>query len=104
MAASLFVPAFLFTVAAWQNRDQVLRSAEERAEKTVDTLHEHALKVLETHELVIAQIDQRIWGADWRYIGQWADLHRFLATIERTYPQIDAVWLIDSEGRPINSS
>jgi two-component system NtrC family sensor kinase len=97
IAASLAVPLLLLAIAAWQNYRLVQAEAEERVVKTVGELHEQSLKALETYELVLAWIDDRIHGLSWRQIEQSAELHRFLSNLE-TLPPIDAVSIIAPDG------
>jgi signal transduction histidine kinase len=98
LAASVVVPVFLFCGAAWENRRQVIHEAELSARKTVASLHEHAAKVLETQELILALIDRRLRGMSWDEIEHSEALHRELEEIEHRFPQIFAIWLSDASG------
>jgi two-component system NtrC family sensor kinase len=104
VAASLVVPGFIFAVAAWQSWGQIVHEAEDRVRRTAAVLHEHALKVFETHALVIEELDFRIFGADWRWIEQSEDLRRELAKVPRRLSQVEAVWLVDGAGRVRNAT
>ena len=53
LAVSILLPLLLFGLAAWQNRCDVALAAEHRVERTTRILHEHALKVFETHQLML---------------------------------------------------
>ena len=98
LVASVMVPIFLFCGAAWENRRQIIHEAELSARKTVAGLHEHAEKVLETQELILTQIEQRLRGMSWDEIEHSAALHRELQDIEHRFPQIFAIWLSDPAG------
>jgi two-component system, NtrC family, sensor kinase len=99
VAAAIVVPALLFAAAAWQNRGQVLGSAEGSVRKTSAILHEHALKVIETHELLMAEIDQAIKGKDWATIERSPEIAELLQRLRRDFAQVLSLWLVDGEGR-----
>ena len=60
--------------------------------------------MFETHELVVARIDERIRGMTWEEIGNSEPLHHDLVKIQSQYPQIESLWLIDPDGVARNSS
>ncbi len=64
IVASLLVPAGLFTVAALQNRADVLREGEASLRRTTSMMDEHARKVFETGELVLDRVDDHVRGLD----------------------------------------
>src|SRR5947209_271358 len=78
LVAAVLVPVLLFAVAAWQSRKQELAKLDLTAQKTADMLREHALKVFETHELVLARVMDRIRGLDWGTIRSSREVHDFL--------------------------
>jgi len=98
VVAAIVVPVLLFGVAAWQNRLYELHEGEANARTIVRLLHEHALKVLETQELAIAQIDQHIRGMTWDEIGRSAEVHELLRSLDEQLEQVDAIALIDPSG------
>ncbi len=58
MVASLVLPAVLFAFAASVSYHNFEHVGDERIDRSLDILHEHALKVLQTVELSFAQIDE----------------------------------------------
>jgi len=98
LVAALAVPLSLLTIAAWQNFRLERREAEQRVNIKTGELHEHALSALQTYELILAWIDDRIRGLDWDRIEHDGGLRRFLSDLE-TLPQIGAVLLVDPDGR-----
>lgn len=81
LVASVLVPALLFAAAAWHDRAALFRQALDGAGSTVATLQEHALKVLETHELLIEDVDDRIRGLSWDAIQDQPEIHDYLAAL-----------------------
>src|SRR5689334_20387990 len=60
MVASLVLPAVLFAFASRLNYQQAHAVADERIERSLDILQEHALKVFQTVERAIAEVDEGI--------------------------------------------
>src|SRR6202140_5492512 len=58
MVASLVLPAVLFAFAATVSYRNTERVADERIDRSLDILHEHALKALQTIERTFAEIDE----------------------------------------------
>ena len=104
LAVSILVPALLFAATAWQSYRQTIEEAETEVRKTVSILHEHARKVFETHELLIARVDERIRNLPWETIGRSESLHEYLRMVTADLPQADAIWLADPNGVVRNSS
>jgi signal transduction histidine kinase len=94
----------LLALASWQDYRQLNREAEHSVAKTVDILHEHAVKVLETVELALGRIDEHVAGMRWDEIATSEPLHLYLKKLDQGLPQTTAIWLIDPEGRGRNSS
>lgn len=95
---SIILPLLLFTLAAMQNRHDVERAAELRVERTTRILHEHALKVFETHQLMIDQINERLRTLDWSNDRQVRSLRNLLTHLQALLPQVAAVTITDANG------
>src|SRR5579885_3102733 len=65
LAASVLLPTALFGYLTWRDHDAYLERAEERVRQTTEILHEHALKVLETQEIAMDWLENRLEGLDW---------------------------------------
>ncbi|MGH6995717.1 MAG: hypothetical protein ACREES_08465, partial [Stellaceae bacterium] len=57
MVASLVLPAVLFAFAAVVSYRNFERVTDERIDRSLDILHEHALKVMQTLQVSFAEID-----------------------------------------------
>lgn len=95
---SILLPLALFALAAVQNRRDVVRGAEHRVERTTRILHEHALKVFETHQLMIDQINERLRRLDWSNPKDVETLHDRLAHLQELLPQVAAIIITDADG------
>ena len=95
---SILLPLVLFGLAARQNRYDVLRGAEHRVERTVRILHEHALKVFETQQLMIEQLNEGLHAFDWTNKQEVAELHENLAHLQALFPQVAAITITDAAG------
>jgi hypothetical protein len=93
------LPLALFVVTAWNERERTLQVAERTAERTVVALHEHTLKVLETHELILGGVDHQIRGRPWSEIEQDEELWNTLLRDSRRFESVTAINLVDALGR-----
>jgi len=97
VAASLIGPAGLFTAAALHNRTDVMREGEERVVRSARVMDEHARKVLETGELVLGRVDDRMRGMSWSDIAA-PETSSFLAELEAPLEQVVSIWVTDAQG------
>ena len=101
---SVLLPGVLFALAGWQNRREVLREAETRVDKTVRILHEHAIKVFETHRLAMDQVNERLRTIDWTNEAERSSLHELLRNLQVNLHQIATITITDADGRMRASS
>ena len=105
MVASLVFPAILFVFASWINYRNVVAVADERIERSLDVLHEQTLKVFQTAERSIAEVDAVLTGLDDTAIQANEErLHRRLRAISEALEQVASVAVMDRSGRPLVSS
>src|SRR6266853_6865521 len=101
MVASVVLPVVLFAFAAWLNYRHEYAVANDRIERSLDILHEHTLKVFQTVERAIAEVDEIVRGMpDEAIRGDQPRLHDRLKRIADTLPQLRAIFLVDRDGRP----
>ncbi|MEA2905721.1 MAG: two-component system, NtrC family, sensor kinase [Alphaproteobacteria bacterium] len=100
MVASIVLPASLFSFAAWLSYRHTYELADDRIERSLDIVHEHALKVFQTVERAIAEIDEVLRGlSDDDIRAQEQRLHERFRQIVAALPQIQAIVVVDREGR-----
>jgi two-component system, NtrC family, sensor kinase len=105
MIASLVLPAALYGYACWVSYRDIHASADERIERSLDVQQEQALKVFETVDRTFAEVDEVVRGlSDDQIRASQATLHPRLARIADVMPQLQAIVLIGSDGRPLASS
>ncbi len=105
MVASVVLPAVLFAFASWLSYRHEHAVADDRIERSLDILHEHALKVFQTVERAIAEVDEVTRGMpDDELRADQPRLHERLKRIVTAMPQLRAVFLIGRDGRPLVSS
>ena len=103
VAASVVLPLVLFALAAWYSYRETLSEAESRVERTVRILEEHALKVFESHRLVIDEVNLRLRFMDFSREADRADLHKLLGHLQDDLDQVSTVTVMDADGRMIAS-
>jgi two-component system, NtrC family, sensor kinase len=105
MVASLVLPVVLFAFAAWVSYRNFERVTDERIERSLDILHEHALKVLQTVQVSFAEIDAITSGMSDQDIRlNEGVLHERLRKIADILPQLQGIAVIDRDGHPLVSS
>ena len=105
VATSVAAPAALFAWASWETARSIERRADERIERSLDVLQEHAQKSLQTVERAISEINEVLRGRDDQQImEEEADLFLRFKRTQQALPQIEAIWAFDREGRPLVSS
>ena len=97
LAASILLPALLFAAAAWQNHNDVMRENHDTLVRTAAMMQEHARKVMETAELAIGEIDQRIDDQDWARISA-PSTNDFLRRLKAPLDQFVSLWIADATG------
>ncbi|MFN3659012.1 MAG: ATP-binding protein [Pseudolabrys sp.] len=105
MVASLVLPAVLFAFAGWATYRNFERVSDERIERSLDILHEHALKVLQTVERTFAEIGEVTRGmSDDDIRMNEGPLHGRLKRIVEALPQLQGIVIVDRDGRPLASA
>ncbi len=104
IAASIVVPLGAFAFVAWQDWLAVMAAAERDVGQTADTEREHTLKVLETNQLIIHLVDERIRSMSWDEITSSRPLHEYLVDLQRRFPQLQAIAIVDPNGVLRNSN
>src|SRR5471032_1006978 len=101
MVASLVLPAVLFAFAASVSFQNFQKVTDERIDRSLDILHEHALKVLQTVERTFAEIDEVVRGmSDDDIRRNEASLHARLKRIVDVLPQLQGIAIMDRNGHP----
>jgi two-component system NtrC family sensor kinase len=105
MVASIVLPAVLFAFAGWLSYRNFQAVTDERIARSLDILHEHALKVLQTIERAIAEIDEviRSMSDDDIRLNE-APLHARFKQIIKALPQLQGIAIMDRSGRPLVSA
>jgi len=101
--ATILIPALVLLLAGWLNRVEVVGSAQSALLREVGMLREHALKVFETQELLLADMAADVAqfharGADWGDIAADHQLFERYAILVDRYAQVDGVALVDRSG------
>jgi len=105
MVASIVLPAVLFAFAAWVSYRNIERVNDERIDRSLDILHEHALKVLQTIERAFAEIDEVVRGmSDDDIRRNEGALHARLRRIDDALPQVQGIAIMDRNGHPMVSA
>jgi two-component system NtrC family sensor kinase len=105
MAASVALPIALFAIASAISYGSTRDIVDREIERTLDVAQEHALKVFETIDRSLAEINEVVRGrsdADIRSREQ--TLHLRLKQLSESLPQLKSVWIFDAQGEPLVNS
>ncbi len=105
MVASLALPIALFVIASAISYTSTRDIADREIERTLDVAHEHALKVFETIDRSVAEINEVVRDLpDGVIRSREPALHRRLKRLTDSLPQLKSVWIFDADGRAIVNS
>lgn len=99
LAGAALIVVLLVAGFAWHDRQKALNEAEATAHKTVALLSEHALKILESQEVILSQVDQMVRGRSWPEIERSRELGVSLKQVGQRLRGASGVWLSDAAGR-----
>ncbi len=100
----IILPVLLFVGAAWINYRWAWDEAEGQLSRTTDAVHEHALKVFETNELILDRIAERFGDLSWQQIESSAAVHHYLVQLAQTVPHVAVMGFIAPDLRIANSN
>jgi len=105
MAASLALPIALFAIASAISYNSTRDTADREIERTLDVAHEHALKVFETIDRSLAEINEVVRGLGDDVIrAREPALHRRLKRLADSLPQLKSAWIFDADGKALVNS
>jgi signal transduction histidine kinase len=100
--AALLVPVLIFVAAGVLSYREIEQQAEERIARTLELLYNNVRTTFESEYLVAANVTELLddySNADIRANEQ--KLHDRLEYLVSRLPQVEDVWVLDEEGRPI---
>jgi len=98
-AGAAAVPLLLFAAAAAWTWNGVEAEARGRLLRTVDMLHEHALRSFETQETALEAIEERLRGLPWEEIATSPSVQRFLAALDRRSQPSGGIAVVGPDAR-----
>ena len=105
MAASLALPIALFAIASTISYNSTLDIADREIERTLDVAHEHALKVFETIDRSLAELNEVVRDLPDDVIrSREPVLHRRLKQLTDALPQLKSAWIFDVNGKSLVNS
>lgn len=100
--ATLVVPLLLFAGASWLAYDDAHKQADERIARTLDLLYVNVRTSFETDFLVAANVAELLEDQSTEAIrANERQIHDRLKRLVESLPQIEDVWVLDREGRPL---
>lgn len=105
MVASLALPLALFALASTVSWFSINETADREIERSLDVVHEHALKVFETIDRSLSEIAEIIRGIpDAGIVSREETLHLRLKQLADSLPQVKSTWIFDARGHALANS
>jgi two-component system, NtrC family, sensor kinase len=105
MVASLALPLALFAFASTVSWFSVNETADREIERSLDVVHEHALKVFETIDRSLSEMAEIIRGIpDAGIASREETLHLRLKQLADSLPQVKSAWIFDAKGHALANS
>ncbi|HUZ71782.1 MAG TPA: ATP-binding protein [Stellaceae bacterium] len=99
LVATIAIPVVLFAVAAVIDYHAQFRDARERLRRMAYIIYDHADQALETHELILQQVNALIAGAsDHEIAAQQSALHVRLKDLSATLAQVPDILIVGRDG------
>ena len=103
-AASLLLPVACLIGAGWWTWGNVVNQARSEMRRNVEMVLEQTTQTLETQEAVLAAMNAFVTGMDWSTITGNPTVQAFARRLDAATPSVDAVALIDPQGRLVIDS
>jgi two-component system, NtrC family, sensor kinase len=105
LAASLLLPLALFIYAASLSYRNTFKIADERIDRSLEILHEHALKVFQSIEFTAVAAEDMIRGmSDAEIKRNEQDLHLRLKKLDDALEVVESIWVIGRTGEALVAS
>jgi two-component system NtrC family sensor kinase len=105
MAASLALPLALFVFASAVSYTSIHDTADREIERALDVAQEHALKVFETIDRSLSEINEIVRGIpDAGIKSREETLHLRLKQLTGSLPQVKSAWIFDAQGHALVNS
>jgi len=99
LLSALALPAAVFAPLAWQERLALLQEGQETATRVVTSIAAHVEAALETHSIVLDQIELQLAERQWSEIEADHRLRKNMGELARRLPQIRSIFLLDASGK-----
>ncbi len=99
------MPLLAIGLSAIHAHDRHFDAARRRLTDVVGVMHEHALKVFETHDLLAMQINALLGDlSDDEVREKEQAFHGHLGSLAEQLPQVQDIWVLNAEGKPLVSA
>ncbi len=99
LVAALLGPALLVMAVAWWSWDRVDRETRHDVTRMTDLLHQQAERVIDSDELLLAQINDGVAGKSWSDIAAHEpEVQEFLETVTARVVGVSGAFLADDQG------
>jgi signal transduction histidine kinase len=100
----MLLPLLAFAGGAWWSWRAVEAETRARLVRAVEVQREHALRVFETQEAILASLQARTRGMEWGGIASSRELHAFMRQVDASAPGTSGSGIVAPDGRLIQLS
>ena len=101
LVLGLLLPLFVASGFAWYEHKEAFNDVRHDANRSVLAIEEHAASVLDTHSLVLHELDGLTHGMSWEQIGQDPRLKQSIAQLTRQFRHVAEIGMADAQGRVV---
>ena len=99
LGLALVLPLLVVTWYCWHKYTEVLEEANRTASRSVVALEQHAGNMLDSHTLILRQLDELTRGRSGSDINNDLRLKQIVIALTKDFPQVSVVGLADADGR-----
>ena len=98
----VLLPVVAYAVVGIYRYGQIRSEMEVRLDRALRIAQEHALKVFDSNESVLARVLETVRDDDALAVtARESQLHQQLKSMSANKPQIQSIWVQDADGRPL---
>ena len=102
LVLSVVLPFVLYALLGWSTWHSTKAEATQRLDRLARAAQEHASKVMDTNDMLVGRVLDLVGKlSDEEIRVQQGRLHADLVAMTADLPQLQSIWVIDAEGRPL---
>ncbi len=102
LVLAIVLPFLLYALLGWTSWHSTKDEATQRLDRLARAAQEHASKVMDTNDMLVGRVLDLVGKlSDEEIRVQQGRLHADLVAMTADLPQLQSIWVLDAEGRPL---